>query len=147
MSSIANASRGYRGYIASRPVLGSRAPQHVQNLVIRDYAQRTGLLFKLSATEYVMPGCYMILEGVLEELPTLDGIILYTLFMLPRRRERRLAIYDRILAAGAVLHTAVEGMVLRERADITRFEDIWGVHQALERAQGFGPVPRGDDGE
>ena len=35
-------SRGLRGYIASRPVAGARVPQHVQNLVIRDYARRKG---------------------------------------------------------------------------------------------------------
>ena len=33
-------ARGYRGYIGSRPYFGERAPQHVQNLVIRDYCQR-----------------------------------------------------------------------------------------------------------
>ena len=41
---------GYRGYIGSRPVRGERTPQQVQNLVIRDYAQRNGIAFKLSAT-------------------------------------------------------------------------------------------------
>ena len=38
------ARTGYRGYIGSRPVLGNRTPQAVQNLVIRDYIQDdTGL--------------------------------------------------------------------------------------------------------
>ena len=60
-------SLGYRGYIASRPVRGTSTPQHVQNLVIRDYAARSGLDFKLSATEYAMDGCYLMLEAVLDE--------------------------------------------------------------------------------
>lgn len=122
---------GYRGYIASRPVMGSRAPQHVQNLVIRDYAQRNGLMYKLSATEYVMPHCYMMLEQVLAELPRLEGFIAYTLFMLPERRERRLEVYGRVLEAGCSLHTAVEGMVLSTQADIGRFEDVVAVHRAV----------------
>ncbi|NUB05052.1 sporadic carbohydrate cluster protein (TIGR04323 family) [Azospirillum brasilense] len=122
---------GYRGYIGSRPVLGSRTPQHVQNLVIRDYAARSGLTFKLSATEYAMPHCYMMLEQVLAELPGLDGMIAYSLFMLPERRDRRREVYRRILDAGASLHTAVEGLVLAGEADIGRLEDIWSVQQAL----------------
>lgn len=67
---------------------GQPHPQHIQNLVIRDHAKRHGLLFKLSATEYVIPGCYMMLEGLLEELPALEGIIAYSLFMLPPQRTR-----------------------------------------------------------
>jgi len=122
---------GHRGYIASRPILGSRTPQHVQNLVIRDYAQRAGLMYKLSATEYAMPHCYIMLEQVLAELPTLRGIIAYTLFMLPERRERRLEVYRRVLDAGCSLHTAVEGLVLAGEADIGRIEDILSVQRAV----------------
>lgn len=127
---------GYRGYIASRPVGGGacggdRAPQHVQNLVIRDYAARLGLSYKLSATEYAMPHCYMMLEQVLAELPELEGIIAYSLFMLPERRERRREIYARVLDAGASLHAAVEGLVLAAPADVERIEDIWSVRRTL----------------
>ena len=46
---------GHRGYIFSRPFHGNRVPQHVQNMVIRDYCQRNGLNYLLSATEYAMP--------------------------------------------------------------------------------------------
>ncbi len=31
---------GYRGYIFSRPLLGNRVQQHVQNLAIREYCQK-----------------------------------------------------------------------------------------------------------
>lgn len=129
---------GHRGYISPRPLRGSRSPQHVQNLVIRDYAARNGLMFKLSATEYVMPGCYMMLQAVLDELPSLDGIILFSLFMLPQRKERRLAVYRRVLDAGKTLHTAVEGLVLACEDDIRRFEDIIGIEAAMARAAGGG---------
>jgi sporadic carbohydrate cluster protein (TIGR04323 family) len=116
---------GYRGYIASRPVRGDRIPQHVQNLVVRDYVQRTGLTFKLSAVEYAMPGCYMMLETVLDELPTLDGIVCYSLFMLPQRAEARDAVYRRVLGAGRSLHGALEGTAIRDWDDARRLEDIF----------------------
>ncbi|PWC97414.1 LIC12192 family sporadic carbohydrate cluster protein [Azospirillum sp. TSO5] len=125
---------GHRGYVASRPIFGSRAPQHVQNLVIRDYAARAGLHYKLSATEYAMPGCHMMLEQVLDELPVLEGIIAYSLFMLPRRADRRHAVYRRVLDAEASLHFAVEGLSLVREADIRRLEEIWGVQTIIHRA-------------
>ena len=94
------ADGGYRGYIVSRPVRGSHFPQRVQNLVVRDYAQRRTLPYRLSVTEYAMPGCTMMFESLLDELPELDGIVLFSLFVLPVQREKRLRAYERVLAAG-----------------------------------------------
>ncbi|HEX9448684.1 MAG TPA: LIC12192 family sporadic carbohydrate cluster protein [Dongiaceae bacterium] len=122
---------GYRGYVASRPILGSRVPQHIQNMVLRDYAQRAGIVYLLSATEYTFPHSYLMLEQVLAELPVIEGAIAYSLFMMPWRRERRLAAYQRVLDAGASLHFAVERLVLARSADIHDLEDIFVLQQTM----------------
>lgn len=117
--------RPYRGYIGSRPYFGRRTPQHVQNLVIRDYCRRQGVAFRLSATEYAMPGCHMMLEELLGTVAEFGGIVMYSMFMLPARPAARAHVYARILAAGAVLHGAVEELALRGAEDVRRWEDIW----------------------
>lgn len=122
---------GYRGYIVSRPVRDSHFPQRVQNLVVRDYAQRRKLAFRLSVTEYAMTGCTMMFESLLDELPALDGIVLFSLFVLPTQRERRLRAYERVLAGGKTLHAALENLVLANRSDIAAWEDIIGVEAVL----------------
>jgi sporadic carbohydrate cluster protein (TIGR04323 family) len=126
---------GYRGYVASRPILGSRVPQHIQNLVLRDYASRAGITYLLSATEYVFPHSYLMLELLLTELSEIEGAIVYSLFMMPWREERRLAAYRRVLAAGATLHFAVERLVLAGADDIPGLEDIFKVQQLMLRPQ------------
>ena len=118
---------GYRGYIASRPVRGQTWPQHVQNLVVRDYAQRNGLQYLLSATEYAMSGCYMNLQTVLDEIESIEGVICFSLFMLPQRPEPRRSIYERVLAAGAELHGALENLSVRSLEDVARLEDVFMV--------------------
>ncbi len=120
---------GFRGYIASRPIRDERMPQQIQNLVIRNYAVRNGLAFKLSATEYAMPGCFMMLNAVIEELPTLDGVILFSMFMLPTEREGRRRIYSQILDQGRELHAALENVSVRTWSEVARFEDILLVDQ------------------
>lgn len=122
---------GLRGYIGARPYYGSRAPQHVQNLVIRDYCARIEKPFLLSATEYTMPGCFMMLERVLQDLPAVEGIVLYSLFMLPDDRERRAHVWDTVLQQDAVLHAAVEGYEIRSEEDVRRVEDIWRIHETM----------------
>lgn len=127
--------KGYRGYVTSRPFLGNRAPQHVQNIVIRDYCQRRGFRYLLSATEYAMPNCYMMLEQTLNELPDLGGIVMYSLFLLPLQRARRLEIYRRVLDAGASLHGAVESTGIITKDDIDRVEDIWALQSLATAAE------------
>ena len=125
------ADGGYRGYIVSRPVRGSHFPQRVQNLVVRDYAQRRTLPYRLSVTEYAMPGCTMMFESLLDELPELDGIVLFSLFVLPVQREKRLRAYERVLAAGKTLHAGLENLALTSREQIGAWEDIVMVDAVL----------------
>jgi sporadic carbohydrate cluster protein (TIGR04323 family) len=99
-------------------------PQHIQNLVIRDYAQRRKLHYLLSATEYAMADCYLVLEQVLAELPALDGVILYSMFMLPADAARRAEIYRRVLGERGSLHSAVEGFSLFDQGDAERWESV-----------------------
>jgi sporadic carbohydrate cluster protein (TIGR04323 family) len=115
---------GHRGYIGARPLNGSRTPQHVQNIVIRDYARRKNLQYLLSAAEHTMPGSYMVLEDILDELPRLRGIICYSIFMLPPDAARRRDIYDRVLREGCDLHAAVEEISLGSNDGIQAVEDI-----------------------
>ena len=128
---------GYRGYIASRKVAGSVIPQRVQNLVVRDFCNSRNITFKLSAVEYIMPECYMILEEVLRELPSLEGIVIYSVFMLPQDKTRRMDIYRRVLDAGCELHAALESMSIRTEEDIPTLEDVLQV-QAIVSKIDFG---------
>ena len=86
-----------RGYIFSRPFMGERVPQHVQNLVIRDYCNRNGLQYLLSATEYAMADCHLIHEHVMNELTEVDGVVAYSIFQFPEKAEKRQRIYDKII--------------------------------------------------
>jgi sporadic carbohydrate cluster protein (TIGR04323 family) len=122
---------GYRGYIVSRPVRGSHFPQRVQNLVVRDYAARRGLPFRLSVTEYAMAGCSMMFESLLDELDTLDGVVLFSLFTLPERRAVRHRAYERVLASGKSLHAALEQLVIRTPGDLAAWEDVLLVDAVL----------------
>jgi len=126
-----NERLGHRGYIGSRPYRGMRVPQHVQNLVIRDYCQRNGFIYLLSATEYAMPGCYMMLGEVAAEAPKLQGIVLYSIFMLPQRRARRLALCRRFLEAGCSIHGAVENIAIGNDDDLERIDELLMLNQIV----------------
>lgn len=121
-----------RGYIFARPFMGERAPQHVQNIILRDYCQKRGYELLLSATEYAMPDSYMILESVLDDLANIDGIVFYSLYQLPLQPEKRKLIYSRVLEAQKSLHFAVEGMSISNSNEIESVENCLLVKATLD---------------
>lgn len=126
--------RGYRGYIGSRTYRGERTPQHIQNLAIRDYCNRNSFTYLLSATEYAMPGCYMMLNEVLREVGKIEGVVLYSIFMLPQQRERRLEVCHAYLNAGATLHGALENISIKSEEDLRKLDEMLMLSQVVEVA-------------
>jgi sporadic carbohydrate cluster protein (TIGR04323 family) len=118
-----NKRKGWRGYISSREINNSIIPQRVQNLVIRTYANSRKLDFLLSATEYYMDNCYMMLEALLDELEKIEGIIFYSMWMLPQDSQRRQSLYDRIIDSGCSLHFALEELAIDRAKDIALIEE------------------------
>jgi sporadic carbohydrate cluster protein (TIGR04323 family) len=125
---------GYRGYVTSRPFGGLHIPVPVQALVLRDYCVRNGFLYKLHANENVFPNSYMVLEGMINELDRYEGLLAASMFMMPKRAERRRAIYQAILAQGASLHFVLEDVVIRTSSDVEPVEEILLIHNLLPSA-------------
>ncbi len=123
---------GHRGYIASRAVNGNQVPHHVQNLVVRDYADRNGLRYLLSATEMSPENCFIVLNDVLNGLDKISGIIMYSLFMLPKSSDTRADIYNLLLKNKKTLHAAVENISLNNEKDIQRLEEIFSLARVLD---------------
>jgi sporadic carbohydrate cluster protein (TIGR04323 family) len=120
-----------RGYIFSRPFMGERVPQHVQNLVIRDYCIKNNLQYLLSATEYAMPGSYLIHEQVMNDLASVDGVAAYSVFQLPENASCRKIIYQQILNLKKTYHFAVEGFDFNDEQGCDRIEMLWQIKKTL----------------
>ena len=90
-------NENWRGYVFSREIGKQVVPQRVQNLVIRTCAERHELTYLLSATEYYMDDCYMMLKSTLEELGQIEGVIFYSTYQLPSDVNERMKIYDIVL--------------------------------------------------
>ena len=111
--------------------MGERVPQHVQNLVIRDYCKKQGIQYLLSATEYALADSYLILQQVLDDLSQLDGIVFYSLFLLPEQKLERDRVTHIILDNNKIIHFAVEGLLMSNKTEQNRIETIWQVKNVL----------------
>ena len=123
---------GYRGYIFTKKIAGNFIPQRVQNLVIKDYCQRKGIFFKLSTTEFNI-GYFRALKKSLNNLKKFDqGIIFYSLFMLPDEREFRFEIYSKIIKNKKLLHFALEELVIKSWKETKKVEDILSIKRNIK---------------
>ena len=115
----------FRGYIFSRRIEDSIIPQRVQNLVIKDYCERNNLFFKLSATEYKMDNCYLMLKSVLKNIQSIDGIVFYSMFMLPNLKKDRLEIFKMIIKKKKMIRFALEEIELKDKSNIDEIENLY----------------------
>ena len=116
-----------RGYIFSRPFLEERVPQHVQNIIIRDYCSKNNFHYLLSATEYAMPHSDVMLKHILEQLDEIDGIIAYSIFQLPENFKSRYSIIKQIIKKKKEFHFACENMSIQNDDDFEKIETIWQI--------------------
>jgi len=120
-----------RGYITSTSFAGERVPQHIQNIVIRDYSKKNKINLLMSNTEYCMKDCQLILNQTIKELDLIDGIIFYSLFQLPVKDTERSYIFDSIISNKKMLYFAVENISATSKNDFSLVEDIWNIKTAL----------------
>lgn len=116
-----------RGYIFSRPFLEERVPQHVQNIIIRDYCKRNNFEYLLSATEYAMPNSEIMLRQIVNELDGIDGIVAYSIFQLPQSNISRSYIINKILEKKKEMHFACENTHIKNLLDFKEMEILWKI--------------------
>jgi len=131
MSMQVNKKKGFRGYIFSRSFMEERVPQHVQNIIIRDYCSKKDMHYLLSATEYAMKNSTLMLRQLVKDLPTMDGIVAYSIFQMPEDDDERQVIFNNVLTLKKEIHFAVEGLSLYDNESHIHIENIWKVKKTL----------------
>ena len=120
-----------KGYIFSRPFLDERAPQHIQNIVIREFCKKENLHYSLSAVEYAMSNSHKTLYQLINDLKNLDGIVAYSVFQLPFDNIERNKILKKVIKKKKVFYFALEDLKLSNKNDLQKIEHIWLVKKTL----------------
>ena len=130
-------TKGFRGYIFSRPIKNNLIPQKVQNLVIRDYCARKNLFFKLSGVEYSSKNSYLMLNLILKELKNLKGLIFYSLFMLPEDKKKRQKFFNQIFLKKSEIHFALEEIIINKKKDLNLIKKIFFIEKNKKNFKWF----------
>jgi len=121
-----------KGYISSKKIQNIEFPQRFQNLVIRDYCIKNNLRLLLSSTEYRMDNSFIILKHLLNNINEYDGIIFFSLFMLPIEINDRYHIYRQVFNSNKKLYFAYESKFIINFEDIDSVENIYIIDKYLK---------------
>ena len=120
-----------KGYIFSRPFLDERAPQHIQNLVIREFCKTEKLHYSLSAVEYAMENSYKTLLQLVGNFKNLDGLVAYSVFQLPYEDNLRNKVLKQVIKKRKTFYFALEDLKVSNLLDIDKIENIWLVKKTI----------------
>ncbi len=117
------------GYISSREIDGNIIPQKVQNLVIRDYAERYNMNLLLSSTEYKMKNSFLIFNSLISKKTNkYKAVIIYSLFMLknfPKLKD----ILIRLKKNKIRLFCALEEIEIKNNSDINSLKKVFFINK------------------
>ena len=120
-----------KGYIFSRSFMGERAPQHVQNIVIRDFCNKNSLQFLLSDSEYKMKDSFIILKNIISKIKNYDAVIAYSIFQLPEKETERNKILEKVIKNKKEFYFAVEQIKMKNKKDIKKINKLWKIKKNI----------------
>ena len=129
-----------KGYIFSRPFNGERAPQHIQNLVIRDFCNQKKIDLILSSVEYAMNDSWMILKQIINNIDKFDGVIFYSIYQLPEKLSSRNFLYQSLLNNRKKIYFALEKKELFSKEDFEDLEITFKIIKTLKKKDNISEV-------
>ena len=115
-----------RGYIFSRNFSdGSFVDQSIQNSVIRQACEKNLYNFKLSATEYGMKNCFLMLEKLIEDLKSknIDGLAFYSIYQLPAGEIKK-KLFDIVLKKKKKIFFSKQNILVKNKNDINKLDEL-----------------------
>lgn len=127
--------KNVRGYNFSRPFMGERVPQHVQNIVIKDFCTKNNLNFLLSATEYSMNNSSYILSELINDLDNMHGIVAYSIFQLPEENKKRQEFLRKILKKKKIIFFACENLKVTNNIEMKAIDTLWKIRKTMQKSK------------
>ena len=81
-----------------------------------------------------MKNSYSILEDLISNSKTIDGIVAYSLLMMPESKILRTKILKKIINKKKIICFAVEDLIVKNLKDIKKINDLWQIKQALKNS-------------
>lgn len=107
-------------YVITRPFNGFNIPVPFQNVVLRDYCSKNGLIYSLPEVEHKFNDCYMSLFTLIDKLECGGRVLMVSLDMLPSTYKYN-TIVTLCLEKNISMYGVLERRLLRYPADYLEY--------------------------
>ena len=90
--------------------------------------------YESNTTEYHMPGSFMMLESLYPSLKELEGLLFYSISMLPESKEGRQKLYAALAKHRCGMRFALEELTYAKPEDADLIEDVLAVRAISAKA-------------
>ena len=123
-----------RGYISSRELSdGKFVDQSIQNMIIKQACEKRSYTFQLSATEYGMSECYLMLEKIIEDLKqkNMNGIAFYSIYQLPPGKLRT-KLFKEVIKRRKIILFCYQNILIKNFKDVEKLNELVGIIEMLK---------------
>jgi sporadic carbohydrate cluster protein (TIGR04323 family) len=111
------------GYAWNRSFGPYSLPVKHQNLLCKDYTTQKKLIYGPAQGEPIFCSNHIQLRTMILDLNKNEGIVMLSMYMLPKEEGKRLQIYNMILKKKTELHFVIENNFFKSKKDM-RIEEI-----------------------
>jgi len=130
---LSSKKESYRGYVTCREFGGLIVPVPVQSKLLRDYCISKNFTYKLHVNENRFESSYIVLNGLLNEIDKFDGLLISSMFMLPKKIQKRAEFYELVLSKNKKIHFVMEEVVLKNLSDCKEIEEVLRLHHVMPK--------------
>lgn len=112
------------GYINLRPFNGSTLSSTLQNLVMRNFCIKKGFVFNISPSEFIFNNSFIQLNSLLNS-KSISGIVMCSIFMLPKNIEERLKLYRLANKNKKKMYFVFEKISVLKPKDLNEIEELF----------------------
>jgi sporadic carbohydrate cluster protein (TIGR04323 family) len=114
----------FAGYINLRYLNGVLYPSSIQNIMMKDYIQKSLKgIFYLSPTEVIQAKFPITLKTLIGKETKVNGIVMLSSFYLPDNYDVRKQIYKNAIKMNKSIHFILDELIFRKNKDIDKIEE------------------------
>jgi len=128
-------NNNFATYVTTNKIKHFSIPPPLQVLLIRDYCKNNNITFSLPAEELRFDGCYIELMGIIRQCSEISGIIMPSLFMLPKNKKKQDFFFKKCQNNSLELHFIMESMVIKSsKEEVERVSALINLNNAIEES-------------
>ena len=124
----------FAGYIFLKNINGILYPSYIQNKINKEYIENNlkGKIY-MSQNENMYSKNPIVLNSLITENNKINGIVMLSVFYLPKQKKERLKIYKSLIKNKKFIYLILKNLIFFKKEDLKKIEDIKSLNYIFKK--------------